>query len=167
MARWKLMSSHYLNVPDEEWEYKETDRKTGREKRIRLPVPRLLDINDPSCFTTRLGGDTQAGTAEGEIVVCHEDKGSPGDITFFGDPTPEMVPLDDEAKAITAKFEKQWKYKPEEATAGHSQSLIDQFQIEMAEVRTKPAEIPGLAELTAAMLKQTEMVGKLLTERRI
>ena len=49
MARWKLMTSHYLNTPGEEWEYTENDRNTGRPRRIKFPVPRLLDINDPSC----------------------------------------------------------------------------------------------------------------------
>jgi len=163
--RWKLVTSHYLNVLDEEWEYQETDRKTGRMKRTKFPVPRLLDINDPCCWTTKLGGDTQAGTAEGEIIVCHEGKGQSGDIVFFGDPTPDMIPVDDEAKALSASFERHWQYKPEEASVSHSQSIVDKFQIEMAEMRSKPAEVAGLTELTAAMLKQTEAISKLLDRR--
>ena len=49
MARWKLMTPHYLNVEGETWEYTENDRQTGRPKRVQFPVPRLLDIRDPSC----------------------------------------------------------------------------------------------------------------------
>ena len=30
MARWKLMTPHYLNVEGETWEYTENDRQTGR-----------------------------------------------------------------------------------------------------------------------------------------
>ena len=163
MARWKLMSSHYLNVPDEEWEYTETDRKTGRPRKRKFAVPRLLDINDPSCWTNKWGSQ---GNEEGEVVVCYEDKGDERDQIFTGDPTPEMMPVDDEARAISAKFEKTWQYKPETAVASHSQSLIDQFQIEMAEARSKPQEIPGMADLVSAIGKQTEFIGKLL-ERRV
>ena len=157
------MSSHYLNVPDEEWEYTETDRKTGRPRKRKFAVPRLLDINDPSCWTNKWGSQ---GNEEGEVVVCYEGKGDERDQIFTGDPTPEMMPVDDEARAISAKFEKIWQYKPETAVASHSQSLIDQFQIEMAEARAKPQEIPGMSDLVSAIGKQTEFIGKLL-ERRV
>ena len=43
MARWKLMTPHYLNVDGEEWEYQETDRQTGRPRGTKFRVPRLLD----------------------------------------------------------------------------------------------------------------------------
>jgi hypothetical protein len=142
------MCSHYLNVEGEEWEYKENDRTTGREKRFRIPVPRLLDVNDPSCWTNKWGGQ---GNEEGEVVVCHPGKGDPRDITFHGDPTPDMIPVDDEARAISATFEHRWSYKPETATSDHSQSLIDRFQVEMAEIKSKPVEIPGLTDLISAI----------------
>ena len=162
MARWKLISSHYLNVPDEEWEYSETDRKTGRPKKRKFAVPRLLDINDPTCWTNRWGGQ---GNEEGEIIVCYEGSGEDRDQIFTGDPTPEMIPVDDEAREISAKFERIWKYKPEEAMVSHSQSLVDQFQIEMAELRTKPTEIPGMSDLVAAIGRQTEIMAKLIDRR--
>ena len=38
MARWKLMTPHYLNVEGETWEYTENDRQTGRPKRVQFPV---------------------------------------------------------------------------------------------------------------------------------
>jgi len=156
MARWKLLTSHYLNTPGEEWEYTENDRNTGRPRRIKFPVPRLLDINDPSCWTNKWGGQ---GNEEGEVIVCYKDKGDSHDIIFTGDPTPDMVPIDDEAKVISAGFADIWRYKPESIGVDHSQSLIDRFQIEMAEIKTKPVEIPGLSDLVSAigaLIKQNE-----------
>jgi len=153
MARWKLMCSHYLNVPGEEWEYQETDRNTGRPIRRKFPVPRLLDIGDPSCWTNSWGNKDNA---DGEVIVCHEGKGESRDIVFYGDPTPDMVPVDDEAKEISASFEARWKVKPEGMAGDFSQSLVDRFQIEMAEIKSKPAEVPGLADLVGAIKQLVE-----------
>lgn len=147
MARWKLATAHYLNVPGEEWEYTENDRKTGRPKRFKFPVPRHLDINDPTCWTNRWGNKDNE---DGEIIVCWEGKGDSSDIVFLGDPTPDMIPVDDEAREISAMFEARWKHKPE-SSGDYSQSLIDRFQIEMADIKSKPVEVPGLAELTKAI----------------
>jgi len=146
------MTSHYLNVPGEEWEYTENDRKTGRPRRLKFKVPRFLDINDPTCWTNQWGTNDDK---EGEIIVCWEGKGESSDQIFFGDPTPDMVPMDDEAKEISKSFEVTWSYKPETDTGSYSQSMIDRFQIEMAEIKTKVPEIPGLAELTAAIAANT------------
>lgn len=160
MARWKLMTAHYLNTPGEEWEYQETDRQTGRPKRVKFPVPRLLDPKDPTCWTHRCGN---RDNEDGEIVVCHEGRGETKDVIFIGDPTPDMVPLDDEAKEISAKFEARWAFKPEDMAGGYSQSLVDKFQVEMAEVENKPIEVAGLTELVAS-------IGKLIehqTSRRV
>ena len=98
MARWQLMSSHYLRVEDNEWEYRETAPGGKMVKKV-YNVPRLLDKSDHSCYT-----DPQQGI----IVVCHKGKGQPNDIVFFGPPTPDMMPLDDEAKKITELESKKW-----------------------------------------------------------
>ena len=94
MARWELTEDHYLfgyppDLAEEgtEWEYKETDRISGREKRKRFKVPFYFD----------------KGT-----IVCHEGKGQNGDFVFEGPPTPAMTPLDAEAKAISAEHAEQW-----------------------------------------------------------
>jgi len=160
MARWKLIASHYLNVADEEWEYTEQSRGNGRTIRKKFKVPRHLDVNDPGCWTERWG---PKGDEEGCINVCLEGKGNPGDITFFGDPTPEMLPLDEEAEAISASFESKWKYRPEEFKDGYSQSLVEKFQGELAaaQAKTAPVEIPGLADLTSMigeLVKQNQQV---------
>lgn len=169
MARWKLTVSHYLNCKDTVWEYKEVDRETGRERRKTLPVPRYLDINDPNDWSKKWGNrDNQTG----EIIVCLEGKGDPGDITFYGDPTPDMQPVDDEAKEISASWEEHWRYKPDGAELSYSQSLIDKFQVEVAELKAQPqkVEIEGLSEMVqalAAMTQQNAELMKALTTRKL
>jgi len=151
MARWKLMNAHYLNTVDPvKWEYTEVDRTSGRPIRKQFTVPRLLDPKDPQDWTTRWGNKDNA---EGEIIVCQPGKGEAHDIGFLGDPTPDMVPVDDEAKEISASFADHWRYKPDGESGGYSQSLVDKFQSEMAETEAKPAtvQVEGLADLVAAI----------------
>ncbi len=157
MARWKLVNAHYLNCVGTEWEYNEVDRTTGRQVRMRLPVPRHLNPYDPSDWTNRWGNKDNE---EGEIVVCHAGKGEPKDVVFQGDPTPDMVPIDDEAKAISGSFTELWRYKPEvDAPGGFSQSMVDKFQSQFAELQSKPSTVPGLEDLAkavAAIAKQNQ-----------
>lgn len=129
--RWELMADHYLKVPNCEWELTETDIQTGRSKRQRFPVPEYLT----------------KGT-----IVCHENLGQRGDQTFFGDPTPDMVPLDDEAQALTDSFTNHWRYKPEAGEVSASQSIF----ANMAEAMTRPVEVAGLTELVAGLTAQTK-----------
>lgn len=147
MARWKLMTGHYLNVPGNEWEYTETNQQTQRPQRMKLSVPKLLDPRDPDCWTRRWGSGI---TADGEIVVCHEGKGESGDQVFFGSPTPDMVPLDAEAEEISASFANAWRYKVDSGK-DYSQSMIDDLEAQMKNIKPAPMEVPGLADLTAAI----------------
>lgn len=169
MARWKLLIPHYINVPGTEWEYQEVDRQTGRQKRKQFPVPMFLDPNDPQACNYSWGNrDNQ----EGEIVVCWEGRGESRDIVFVGNPTPDMVPVDDEAREISAGFEQIWKHKPDVDIGTFSQSLVDKFQIQMAETQAKPSQIEGLGDLVAVMKQMVEQNAQLLSaiakpERRI
>ena len=131
MARWELMTDHYLKVIDCEWEYNETDTETGRSVRKRYQVPEYLDAHK---------------------IVCWEGKGERKDIVFFGDPTPDMMPLDDEAREVSASFEDHWAYKPDTAEVPASQSIV----ANMAEVMSRPVEIPGLSDLVAQMAATTK-----------
>lgn len=99
MARWSLRNPHYLNTPGNEWMQEETDRETGRVNRKIFPVPRLLDPGNP-----------RDQNRDGEVVVCYEGKGLPQDIVFLGEPTPEMEPLDDEAKQISEGLRAKWEH---------------------------------------------------------
>lgn len=164
MARWKLLNAHYLQTRDTEWEYKEVDRTTGRPKRTVFPVPRLLDPAQPSDWTHRDGRD------EGEIIVCHEGKGEAKDITFFSEPTPDMLPLDAEAKTITAKLGAKWKHPIESLPGSYADAVLDDFQKQLAEVQAQnqTPKNEGVTELLtamAAMMKQNQemmaaLVGK-------
>jgi hypothetical protein len=62
-------------------------------------VPVLLDTNNPQDFNDADG-----------IIVCFEGKGERNDITFVGNPTPDMEPLDDEAEEITAAAREKWDH---------------------------------------------------------
>ncbi len=106
MARWSLRNAHYLNVLDAlgngcEWMHEETDRETGRRNRKIYTVPQLLDPNNVQDQNYR---------ETGQIIVCQQGKGQPRDITFLGEPTPEMEPLDEEAEAISESLRPKWEH---------------------------------------------------------
>lgn len=91
MARFRLREKHYLAVVGSEWEYKET-LSNGKQKRIVMPVPMFLDPNDPSDCNY-----------PGEILVStKEDPLYPKDYIFTGPCTPDMEPLDAEAKELSS-----------------------------------------------------------------
>jgi hypothetical protein len=166
MARWKLMTSHYLHTVEKtEWEYKEVNRTNGREVRKQIPVPRYLDIRDPQDWTNRWGVRSAQDPGEGEIIVCLDGRGEPGDIAIHGDPTPDMVPMDDEAQAISDKFTNRWQYKPD-GEVNYSQSLVDKFESQMADVQSKPStvQVEGLSDLVAAMAEQSRAIASLLAQ---
>ena len=153
MARWKLACPHYLNVQGVEWEYNET--KNGKVNRKRFNVPRFLNTADPGDWTTKWGSKDDE---EGEIIVCLEGKGERSDIAYIGDPTPDMIPVDDEARAISKTFEGRWAYKPETAEVDFSQSLVDKFEEAMAASQSKQAEIPGMSDLVGALTSLTALM---------
>lgn len=129
MARWRLTASHYLNVPGTEWEQKEIDRTTGRQARKIYKVPRLLDPEEPSDLNY-----------PGELIVAHEGKGAqPRDYIFIGPPTPDMEPLDDEAKAISANLAKTWKHPVDSLPGNYSQSMQQEFEKQIAMSQTGDA----------------------------
>ena len=126
MARWQLDEAHYLyghppDLEETEWEYKETDRISGRERRKRFKVPFYF---------------------EAETIVCYEGKGQPTDSTFEGPPTPAMKPLDEEAKAISAKHAHSWIHPIESLPGqGFSASLLGSLEKQVAEITAKmPAQ---------------------------
>ena len=151
MARWKLLASHYLNVPGTEWEYKEVNRVTGRPQVKKFPVPLLLDVTQFADCNYR-----NEMTGDGEIVVCYAGKGLDKDIIFEGEPTPDLLPLDDEAKAISETFADKWHHPIESLEANgpsYSEQLLDRLQNEVADVRSKTtsAQVEGMSELLTAM----------------
>lgn len=98
--RWRLMTSHYLNVPGTEWEHNESDRTTGKAVRKLYTVPALLDPRNPNDCNR-----------DGECVVAHAIDGlrnERSDVIFLGDPTPDMEPINDEAEEISNGLKAKW-----------------------------------------------------------
>lgn len=153
MARWRLTGPHYLNVPGTEWEYQELDTRTGRPKRQRFAVPMYLDPQQPPNW------DKPNGSVI-ELVVCHGTPTVAGDIEFVGEPTPDMVPLDDEAKAMSAKLEEtKWNVKADTLTGSYGEhlerTLEKQLEQQMALVKhvtsQQVAPVPGMNDLLTAI----------------
>lgn len=152
MARWKLGTAHTLWVQGNTWEYKEVDRATGKFVRKSWAVPRLLDPNDPADWTHKNGDD-------GYIVVCHPGKGEGNDIEFFkngtfkepGHPGPDMVPLDDEAKKISASY--QWGAPGAPMPDGaYTEGLMEGFHKQMAEIQSQGGDVnKGIQDVLAAI----------------
>lgn len=159
MARWKLLNAHHLNIEGNTWEYKETDRSTGRQIRREFLVPQHLSPFDPGDWNYKTGQD------EGDVIVANKASDNyPRDYIFKGDPTPDMLPLDDEAKAISATFSGKWKYQAENMNTSYSQSLIDDFHKEMESIQAKTANEPSadVKALTEAVTKMAEMQATML-----
>lgn len=166
MARWKLIAAHYLNVKGTQWEYKEVNRTTGKQERHLFEVPCHLDPNEPSDWNHRYNKD------EGDIIVSDGIQADPKDIIFSGPPTPDMVPLDDNAKRITEEMRPNWRHPIETLPGNYGQALVDQFSNEMAKIQSttnKPTEVSGMSELLTAMatmMKQNqEMMAMLMASK--
>lgn len=125
MARWRLHNAHYLNILDPDtgeptkWEYSETDRTTGKARRKTYHVPQLLDPKDPSLCNY-----------DGDIVVCQEGKGEARDIVFFGEPTPDMEPMDEEAETISESLKSKWAHPIETLPANGGMNANEQAFME-------------------------------------
>lgn len=132
MARWKLNTPHYLNVEGTEWEQTETPLHGGKQMRKRYTVPRLLDPKDPDCQNR-----------DGEVVVCFVGQGQRTDIEFQGPPTPDMEPLDDEARLISEEMQSQWVHPIESLEGnGYGGALIASFEAQIDALLKKKAAEP-------------------------
>src|SRR6266704_3892022 len=102
MARWKVTAKHYLHAEQygqpTEWERQETNVNTGRLFRKTYNVPMFIDPDDPQCINRN----------EGFCVVARKGTEKPGDIVFFGPPTPDMEPMDEGAQAETDAEKHKW-----------------------------------------------------------
>jgi hypothetical protein len=165
MARWQLTEPHYLNVPGNKWELETKNRTTGRSERKQFLVPMHLDPNIEGDwnYQERLGNNI----VDGKIIVCWEGKGEEKDIVFSGPPTPGMLPIDDEARAETAKY----SWTPTQGLDDTSQSnsfsqqLLIQFTEELKGVAQTAPQIEGMADfmktMAAMMQQQTQILAQL------
>lgn len=177
MARWKLVASHYLNVEGTAWEQVEVDQMSGKQIRKRYPVPLQLEIGDPTLWNANIVRNPRGEVLGGDIVVAYVDKAhEPNDYLFTGAPTPDMFPLDDEARAISAGLEDEWKMAPDEELS-YGRRLVDRVQEEQAAIEAKEStvKIEGLSDILqsmSAMMQQNAALIATLTsaksgERRV
>jgi len=152
MARWRLAAAHYINTNDTVWEYSEVDRTTGRPKRTQFPVPRLLNPEDPGDWNYIYSKDGFGKPDTGEIIVA-QGAHEPKDYVFEGDITPDMVPLDEEAKKISAASAHKWKYKAENLNGTYADEMMKDLSEAVDEIRAKSTTAPaeGMTELLTAM----------------
>jgi hypothetical protein len=165
MARWQLTEPHYLNVPGNKWELEIRNRTTGRPERKQFPVPLHLDpdIEGDWNYAERVGQNV----VDGKIIVCWEGKGQEKDIIFVGPPTPGMLPIDDEAKAESAKYS--WTPTQgldiESQQNSFSQKLLIGLTEELKGAAQAAPQAEGMNEFMktmAEMMKvQTEILHKL------
>lgn len=156
MARWRLINAHYLNTVDNQWEYKETSRDSGRQVRKIFDVPRLFDPNDPNDCNY-----------PGEVIVCYEGKGQSRDHIFTGPPTPEMEPLDDEAKAISEAESPKWIHPIDSLPGqGYNDNLLRTLERQLDAIARKvvadpapPVPVSGIDP--AAFAKMQEQIAEL------
>lgn len=173
MARWRLIQPHYLRVPGTKWEYNEIDRITGRPKRTQFDVPQLLNPEDEN--DVRAFGQGPGPIETWSIIVSDGHNPGEKDVIFLekdgkpGLPTPGMVPIDAEAKEISARFEKKWDAPTgTDGELSYAQKLEETFIKKMAELQAGVAAAPaapGQADMMQSMLqmmaKQTEILAQL------
>ncbi len=166
MARWKLLHAHYLNVPGSEWQYSEISRTTGKPIRKVFAVPQLLDPDIEADCNYKFGPEGS------EIIVSNGKNAQPQDIIFEGPPTPDMLPLDDEAKTISAGFAGVWNHPIESLPGQFSERLLDDMQAKLSAAITRQtqSENTDLSELikvlTKTMEQNAEIISKLATPAR-
>jgi len=126
-------------------------------------VPKHLDPRLEDDWNVRING------MDGEIHVCYEGKDDPRypdrAIVFEGNPTPGMLPLDDEAKEISGKFSWIPTQGIDEESQRHSfyaklgDTLIDQMT--ELKVAREEASNPGMdkfMETMLAMMTQNQQI---------
>ena len=163
MARWKLKTPHYLNVPGTKWEYTENSRTSGRPQRNVYNVPLYLHPEDPNDWNWRYDRDS------GDIIVCYEGKGdsSGKDIVFIGPPTPDMEPLDDEAKAISKRDVRELLQgeSVSDERGGYAGKVLEELGMKLAEAMTNgsSASQDKLIETMAKVMEQNAAILSALT----
>lgn len=171
MARWQLTEPQYLKVPGIFWEQVTNDRVTQRPIRKQYPVPLFLDPRIETDWNDR---DPQ-NPMDGRIIVAYAgSRAGPRDIIFEGPPNPGMLPIDDEAREITAKYT--WTptvdLSDEAARASHQAKILDGLIQRLAEANVTstggtPAGFEKLMESMAAMMQQqTQLLAMLLQKNQ-
>jgi len=166
MARWKVTAKHYLHAEQygqpTEWERQEINQDTGRMFRKAYKVPMLIDPDDKYCINKH----------EGICVVARKGTEKPGDIIFFGPPTPDMEPMDEEAQAETDAEKHKWVNPIDSLAPEIGQEFGKQLlealnrQVDLASA-SKPTSLKGTSNedmeaLKAIVAQQQKQIQQLL-----
>jgi hypothetical protein len=157
MARWRLVGEQaaYLKTdPPSIYTIRETDVVTGKTAQKVFEVP------------TEVPPGSILALAEG----FHQDT----DIIFSGDPTPDMYPLDEEAKAITAAMEQRWGQQFLGLEGNYSDTIGRQIADLFTDIRSSmpiqpsPVASPSneVMELRSQVAELASVVKALLAERK-
>jgi hypothetical protein len=112
----------------------------------------LLNPEDPGDWNYIYSKDGFGKPDTGEIIVA-QGAHEPKDYVFEGDITPDMVPLDDEAKKISAASAHKWKYAAENLNGTYADEMMKDLSEAVDEIRSKSVSAPaeGMTELLTAM----------------
>ena len=156
MARWRLTQAHFLNVPGTEYTYTEAGN-TGKQIKKRTPCPLYLDPRDPADYNYKDEG----------IIVSDGESEYSRDIVFTGQPTPDMEPLDAEARKISASYAAVWNRPPsDEEGRSYSEDLINLLS-EKLNVNSNPAapdQSAALTQMATMFEKMMEMNTALISK---
>lgn len=158
MARWRLMESAYLNVEGDrkaEWEYKEISRQNGREIKKKFSVPTLLDPKSADDWTHR-----ESPFEDGIIVLSNGNNPHPKDIIYKGPLFPAMEPIDDEARELSAAYNKTIVQIDGRDDATYSERLLDKFIEQLADAQATATQQSGTKGFDDVLKSMTEMMAQ-------
>jgi hypothetical protein len=160
MARWRVTAKHYLLArqfgEDTTWVREETNRDTGRAFRRTFPVPLYIDPEDPICINKNLG----------YCVVATEGSEMPGDITLLSPCTPDMEPLDEDAKRITAEESKKWKDPINSLPINIGEDFGNQLLTMLTAQFNNVANAPGSVSLKGASNSEIDELKQMLAAQQ-
>jgi hypothetical protein len=172
MARWKLTAKHYLQAlqfgQPSEWQREEINVQTGRAFRKTYPVPMFIDPDDPFCINRHVG----------YCVVATEGSDQPGDLIVSNfKPTPDMEPLDDEARQLSEAERPNW-INPIDGLSpmmgeDFANQLLAALQQQMNKTSISPgqagvnSEVSNLSTLVAAQQRQIDQLLAALSGRSV
>ena len=165
MARWKLTAKHYLQAlqfgQPSEWQREEINVQTGRAFRKTYPVPMYIDPDDPYCINRNVG----------YCVIATEGSNQPGDLIVSNfKPTPDMEPLDEEARAMSEAERPHWVNPIDGLSPTMGEDFANQLLAALQQQMNKTALTPGQAansaevsNLSALVAAQQRQIDQLLS----
>jgi hypothetical protein len=160
MARWRLTDKHYIHISRNgeptQWEWKETNRDTGRVNRKVYTVPMYLDPNNPA-----------DQNHDGDVIIARQKGSHSKDLIVADDfvPTWDMEPLDDEAEALSAALKARGGAHPIDSLPAQGQTYAEHLLTRLGdqlERAMREAPPPSAPPDTGVIKKLQEDMAKLM-----